>query len=57
MGILDQDKKENIRGDKANSENSELTPDEGNLLTWYREVSEVDRGYILHVAQALAHTF
>jgi hypothetical protein len=52
--MLDQDEKENIRGDKANSENSELTRDEWNLLTWYREVSEVDRGYIRHVAQVLA---
>lgn len=52
--MLDQDEKENIRGDKTNSENSELTQDELNLLTWYREMSEVDRGYIRHVAQALA---
>ena len=39
---------------QTNSENSELTQDEWILLTCYREVSEVDRGYIQHVAQALA---
>ncbi|WP_213936857.1 hypothetical protein [Pseudomonas sp. dw_612] len=51
---MDQDEKENLRRDKTNSENSELTQDEGNLLTWYREVSEEDRGFIRQVAQALA---
>lgn len=54
MGILDQDEKVHFRGDKTNSENSELTQDELNLLTWYREMSEIDRGYIRRVAQALA---
>jgi hypothetical protein len=53
MGILEQEEK-NIRTDKTNSENSELTEDEWILLTWYREVSEVDQGYIRHIAQALA---
>ncbi|MGB6213613.1 hypothetical protein [Pseudomonas mandelii] len=51
--MLDQDNKENIRGDNT-SENSELTQDESNLLTWYREVPEADRGYILRIAQSLA---
>jgi hypothetical protein len=54
MGILDQDEKEHFRWDKTHSENSELTQDELNLLTWYREMSDIDRGYIRHVAQALA---
>jgi len=51
--MLDQDNKENIRGDNT-SENSELTQDESNLLTWYRQMSEADQGYILRVAQTLA---
>lgn len=54
--MLDQDKKENIRRDKPMSENSELTPDESNLLTWYRELSDTDRGYVRHVTQTLATT-
>lgn len=54
MGILDQDEKERFREDKINGENAELTQDEWNLLTWYREVSEADRGYIRLVAQTLA---
>jgi|LNAP01.1.fsa_nt_gb hypothetical protein len=53
MGILEQEE-ENIRTDKTNSENSELTEDEWILLTWYREVSEADQGCIRHIAQALA---
>jgi hypothetical protein len=52
--MLDQDNKENIRGDRIDSENSELTQDEWNLLTWYRDVSEVDQDYICHVARVLA---
>ena len=34
--MLDQDDKENIRGDMTTSENSELTQDELMLLTWYK---------------------
>lgn len=52
--MLDQDDKKNIRGDMSERENSELTQDEWKLLTWYREMSETDRGYIRHVAQVLA---
>lgn len=53
MGILDQEE-ENIRGDMTTSENSELTQDKLMLLTWYRKLSYIDRGYILHIVQALA---
>lgn len=52
--MLDQDDKENIRGDKTTSENSELTQDELMLLTWYRKLSYIDRGYILRIVQALS---
>lgn len=52
--MLDQDDKKNTRLDMSERENSELTQDERNLLTWYREMSEVDRGYIRHVAWLLA---
>ncbi|MNY03688.1 hypothetical protein D3C86_1363200 [compost metagenome] len=54
--MLDQDKKENIRRDKSMSENSELTLDESKLLTWYRELSDTDRGYVRHIAQMLVTT-
>ena len=52
--MLDQDKKENIRGDESICENSELTPDELMLLSWYRELSDADRGYVRHIAQTFA---
>ncbi|SFL31568.1 hypothetical protein SAMN03159307_01881 [Pseudomonas sp. NFACC46-3] len=52
--MLDQDDKKNTRLDMSERENSELTQDERKILTWYREMSEVDRGYIRHVAQLLA---
>lgn len=52
--MLDQDEKKNIGVKKNDRENSELTRDEWNLLTWYRESSDTDRGYIRHVAKALA---
>lgn len=52
--MLDQDEKKSIGADKSDRENSELTRDEWNLLTWYRELSDTDRGYIRHVARALA---
>ena len=52
--MLDQDDKKNTRLDVSGRENSELTQDEWKLLTWYREMSEMDRGYIRHVAQVLA---
>ncbi len=52
--MLDQDEKKNIGVEKSDRENSELTRDEWNLLTWYRELSDVDRGYIRHIARSLA---
>lgn len=52
--MLDQDEKNNTRLDMSERENSEITQDERKLLTWYREMSEVDRGYIRHVARLLA---
>ncbi len=52
--MLDQDEKKNISVEKSDRENSEITQDERKLLTWYREMSEVDRGYIRHVARLLA---
>lgn len=54
--MLDQDEKKNTRLDMSERENSELTQDEWNLLTWYRELSDTDRGYIRHVARTLACT-
>lgn len=51
--MLDQDEKKKTPADMDERENSELTQDEGNLLTWYRNMSEVDQGYIRHVARAL----
>ena len=52
--MLDQDEKNNISVKESERENSELTQDERKLLTWYRELSEADRGYIRHVTRALA---
>jgi len=53
--MLDQDKKDKLRVGRTNSEKSELTQEEWNLLTWYREMSEVDQGYFQRVAMALAY--
>jgi hypothetical protein len=52
--MLDQDDKKNIGVEKSDRDNSELTQEEWNFLTWYRQMSENDRGYIRHVAQVLA---
>ncbi|MGN8124569.1 hypothetical protein ACTJK9_22685 [Pseudomonas sp. 22082] len=50
---MDQDEKKNMRMDKPNSEMSELTQEEWNLLTRYRAMSEQDREYIQHFVNVL----
>lgn len=50
---MDQDEKKNIRMDKTNSEMSELTQEEWNLLTRYRAMSERDQEYMQHFANVL----
>jgi hypothetical protein len=52
--MLDQDDKKNIGVENNDRENSELTLDEWNFLTWYRKLSDADRGYVRHVAKSLA---
>lgn len=52
--MLDQDDKKNIGVEKNHRESSELAQDEWNLLTWYRKLSDADRGYVRHVAKSLA---